>query len=136
MISFIYQPSVPGGCPPLQHTEYSSLTGAGRGWGAAASCCARLSSSAKTDGQMLGPATAALSWGCAHCLALEVLAQPCLLFSFFPLFLFSFFPSPGAQHFRLSPGIYNGQAQQNRAGIGISFTAGAQQEEVSPSAQK
>lgn len=29
MISFIHQPSVPGGCPPLQHTEYSNLAGLG-----------------------------------------------------------------------------------------------------------
>lgn len=83
----------------------------------AASCCARLSSSAKAHGQMLGPANGALNWGCTHFSALEVLAQPHMLFSF---------PSPGSQHFRSPPGTYEGQAQQNRAGIGISLAARAQ----------
>lgn len=44
---------------------------------------------------MMGPATGALNWGCAHFSALEVLAQPRLLFSFASL---------GEQHFRLPPG--------------------------------
>lgn len=117
-------------CPwrmaPPSSTQ-STAASLGLGEAEAASCCARLSSSALTPGQMLGPATGALNWGCTHFLALEVLAQPCLLFSF---------TSPGAQHFRLPPGTYKGQAQQNRAGIGISLAAGAQQEEFSPSAQK
>lgn len=43
----------------------------------------------------MGPATGALNWGCAHFSALEVLAQPRLLFSFASL---------GEQHFRLPPG--------------------------------
>lgn len=113
--------------PLLQHTEHSNLAGDGRGWGVAASCCARLSSSAKTDGQMLGLATGALSWGCTHFSALEVLAQPCLLLCF---------ASPVAQPFRLPLGTSKGQTQQNRAGIGICLAAGAQREELSPSAQK
>lgn len=112
--------------PPPSSTQ-STAASLGLGEAEAASCCARLSSSALTPGQMLGPATGALNWGCTHFLALEVLAQPCLLFSF---------TSPGAQHFRLPPGTYKGQAQQNRAGIGISLAAGAQQEEFSPSAQR
>lgn len=71
MIAFIYQPSVPGGCSPLQYTGYSSVTGSRKGWGAASSCCDRLSSSAWTDGQMLGLVPGALNWGCTHSSALK-----------------------------------------------------------------
>lgn len=71
MIAFIYQPSVPGGCSPLQYTGYSSVTGSRKGWGAASSCCDRLSSSAWPDGQMLGLVPGALNWGCTHSSALK-----------------------------------------------------------------
>lgn len=81
--------------PPSSTQSTATSLGLGEAGARLPSCCARLSSSAKTDGQMLGPATAALNWGCTHFLALKVLAQPCLLFPF---------TSPGAQHFRLPLG--------------------------------
>jgi len=46
--------------PPLQHAGCSNVTGGGRGWGLAGSCCHQLLSSARTRGQMLGPVPGAL----------------------------------------------------------------------------
>lgn len=123
MISFIHQASVPGGCPPppLQHTQQLH-------W-----CWERL---------LLLYQALFLStdrWpdaGASYCsseLGLHSLFSPGGVSITLPAF---FFTSPGAQHFRLPPGSYKGQTQQNCAGIGISLTAGAQQEEISPSAQK
>lgn len=76
MIAFIYQPSVPGGCPPLQHAGYDNVTGGGRGWGAAGSSCDRLSSSARTDGKILGLIPGALNWGCTRFSALKWTSKP------------------------------------------------------------
>lgn len=140
MITFIYQPSVPGGCPPRQHEGCSNVTGDGRGWAAAGSCCDSLSSPARTDSQLLGPVPGALNWGSTHFSDLKQTSKPgalanrrCQHSLACSLGLPTWKPSAAGCLLRTD----KGHLHQTRAGIRIVLATGAQRgEEPSPLAQK